>query len=128
MKDLSSKSTIELVTGAIDDFSRLLRKELELLRIGLVESFSDRLKGAGLIAAAAIAVLPGLLFLLVALALWFPGSPAFGFAMMGLLLLAAAGAAIFFGLRLVRKGGKESNEALDKVKEDARWARERLTP
>ncbi|MFA5891611.1 MAG: phage holin family protein [Actinomycetota bacterium] len=127
MRNLSEKSTAELVAGSIDDALKLVRKELELLRIGLTETLSERLKGAGLIGGAALAVVPGLLFVLVALALWLPGSAAFGFFVLGLALLAIAGAAVFFGVKLVRSGGKESSAALDKVKEDARWARGRLT-
>ena len=128
MADPATKSTGALVSDALDDFLALLRKELELLRIGLVEAFTDRLKGAGLVAGAAIVVFPGLLFLLVACALWFPGSAAFGFAMMGVIMLALAAAAIAIGVKLLKKGGKRSSEALDKVKEDARWARERVKP
>jgi hypothetical protein len=126
MADPTTKGTGELISEALDDFLTLLRKEFELLRMGLVEAFTDRLKGAGLIAGAVLVVFPGLLFLFVALALWFPGSTAFGFAMLSVILLALAGVAIYFGQRLLRKGGKGSTEALDKVKEDARWARERV--
>lgn len=127
MADASTKSTPELIVEALDGFLALFRKELELLKIGLVEAVSDRLKGAGLIAGAALVLLPGLLFVLVAVAFWLPGSPAFGFFLLGLILLALAGVAIVFGMRLVKKGSPDSNVALDKVKEDTRWARERLT-
>ncbi|MFN2615107.1 MAG: phage holin family protein [Actinomycetota bacterium] len=128
MADPATRSTGTLVSDALDDFLALLRKELELLRVGLIEAFTDRLKGAGLIAGAALIVLPGMFFLLVAAALWFPGSAAFGFAMIGAIMVAVAGGAVFVGWKLLRKGGKRSSEALDKVKEDARWARERVRP
>lgn len=127
MRNLSEKSTAELVAASIDDALKLVRKELELLRIGLTETIGERIKGAGLIGAAVLAVVPGLLFLLVAVALWLPGSPAFGFFLLGILLMVIAGGAIAYGVKLVRKGGKESSAALDKVKEDAAWARGRLT-
>ncbi|HVL33947.1 MAG TPA: phage holin family protein [Actinomycetota bacterium] len=126
MNGNSTKSSTQLIVDALDDFLKLIRKELELLKTGLVESLTDRLKGAGLIAAAALVVLPGLLFVLLAVALWLPGSAAMGLFLIGVVLLAVAGAAILWGLKLVRKGGKDSNEALDRVKEDARWARDRV--
>ena len=127
MRNFSEKSTSELVAASIEDALKLVRKELELLRIGLTETIGERIKGAGLIGAAVLAVVPGLLFVLVAVALWLPGSPALGFFLLGIFLMLIAGGAIFYGVKLVRKGGKESSVALDKVKEDAAWARGRLT-
>lgn len=127
MNDVSGKGTGTLIVEALDGFLALLRKELELLKVGLVEAMTDRLKGAGLIAGAALVVLPGLLFVLLAIAIWLPGSPALGLFILGMILLGAAGGAIWWGTKLIRKGGPGSNEALDKVKEDAAWARDKLT-
>ena len=128
MNQAPVRGTTELILAAIDDILKLIRKEFELLRVGLVDAFSSRLKGAALIALAAIAVLPGLLFLVIALALALPFSAQTGFAIVGFLLLAFAGFGIWIGVKKVRKGSPGSNAALDRVKEDARWARERLTP
>ena len=128
MNEAPTRTTTELILSAIDDVLTLIRKEFDLLRIGLVEALSSRAKGAGLIALAVIAILPGLLFLVIALALALPFSPQTGFAIVGFALMAFAGIGISIGIKKVRKGSPESNEALDRVKEDARWARERLTP
>jgi hypothetical protein len=127
MVETSTKSTAELISEALDDFTALLRKELELARIGVVEAVTGRLKGAALIAGAVVAVLPALLFLIVALALWLPVSAAAGFLIVGGALVLLMAPAVIFGIRLVKKGGKGSREALDHVKEDAAWARRRLT-
>ena len=123
--DTSMKSTAELVSESLEDAQKLLRKEAELLRIGIVESVMDRLKGTGLVAAAAILVLPGLLFIAVGLTLWLPWSPQISFLFSSAVLFAAAGLAIWVGVRKIKGRGKGS-EALDHVKEDARWAREQI--
>ena len=127
MAETATKSTAELISEALDDFTALLRKELELARIGLLEAVTARLKGAALIAVAVLAVLPALLFLIVSLALWLPFSPQVGFAIVGGGLVLLMAPAVVFGIRLIKKGGKGSKEALDQVKEDAQWARRRLT-
>lgn len=127
MSDVSQRSTAELVGDIADDVRMLVRKELELARIEYTEAFSQKLKGAGLVAAAAIATLPGFLFLVVAAALWIPLSDAAGFAIVGGALLVLAAVAILVGIRMVRKPRKETGVAIDSIKEDVRWAREHLT-
>lgn len=124
--DVSQRSTAELVAESLDDVTRLLRKEAELLRIGIVESLMSRLKGAGLVALAVVLALPGLLFLIVGAALWLPWSAQLDFLVAGAALLGVAGIAIAIGVRKVKKGDRSANEALEKVKEDARWARGQL--
>lgn len=125
--DVTTKSTAELVAESLEDAQKLLRKEADLLRIGIVESLMDRLKGAGLVAAAAILLLPGLLFIAVGLTLWLPWSAQISYLFSSAVLLGVAGIAIFVGIRKIKGGGKGS-EAIDHVKEDARWAREQLRP
>ncbi len=127
MADTSTKSTTELIRQGLDDILRLLHKELELLKHGLIEALTDRLKAAGLILGAGLLFLPGLTFLFVALALWLPWSAAVGFAVVGMVMFIVAAVVIVWAVRLFKRGGKDSNEALDRVKEDARWARERVT-
>ena len=102
MAETATKSTAELISEALDDFTSLLRKELELARIGLVEAVTARLKGAALIAGAVMAVLPALLFLIVALALWLPFSPQVGFAIVGSGLVVLMAPAVIIGIRLIR--------------------------
>jgi hypothetical protein len=118
------RSTGELVKGVADDVTLLVRKEVELARTELVDAIMPKLKGAGLVAAAVLAVLPGLLFLLAALALWLPMSASAGFGLVGAALFALAGAAIWIGLRLLRR--RRTSRALESIKEDVEWARSRL--
>lgn len=128
IRDVSSLSTAELVRDVADDVRMLVRKELELARVELTEAVADKAKGAGLIAGAAVASLPGLIFLVVALALWIPPSNEAGFAIVGSAMLVAAGIAVALGVRLVKKPSKGATGAVDSIKEDLRWARSRLRP
>lgn len=126
MSETTERSTPELVASAIDDVLTLVRHEVELAKAGIIENVIDRLKGVGLATVAGLLLLPGLLFLAVALALALPFSPQTGFLLVGGVLFAAAGIGVWIGIRLVRRGGRESKEALDAVKEDVRWARDLL--
>lgn len=122
----SRKPTGELVREIADDLQSLVRKEVELARVEVVGALSSVVKGAGLIAAAVVACMPGLLFLVVALALALPVSPQLGFLIVGGGLLVLAGVGILIGVRLIRRRrGKIT--AVDSVKEDVRWAREHLS-
>jgi hypothetical protein len=125
VEDYSSKATGGLVREVAEDARELVRKELELARRELVEAFGAKLRGAGLLAAAALVLLPGLVFLAVALALWVPLGPAAGFAVVGGGILAAGGLAVAAGIRLLHR--RTRPPALESIKEDVRWARRRLT-
>lgn len=126
MDELHTKGTGELVREVADDLRMLLRKELELARVELVDGLKAQLKGAGLIAAAGVASLPGLLFLVVALALWLPVSAAAGFAIVGGALLLFTAAGILVGIRLMRSRRPDIGTAVGSIKEDVRWARGHL--
>lgn len=119
------RGTGELVAGIADDVASLVRKEVELARLELMDAVMPRVRGAGLIAAAFLLSLPGMLFLVVALALALPVSPQTGFALVGSGLLVIALGGLLVGVRLVRRRHKRA--ALESIKEDVRWARERLT-
>lgn len=126
MAEPSTKTTSELVSETLEDVLLLVRKEMELVRAGLLETVTAKLKAAGLIAGAVILLLPGLLFILLGAALWLPFSPQTDFLVFGFGLLALAGAAVAAGVKKMR-GKSEGSEAIGHVKEDARWVRERLT-
>jgi hypothetical protein len=119
----TDRSTPDLIASAIDDTLTLVRHEIELAKLGIIENVIDRLKGIGLATVAGLLLLPGLMFLAIALALALPFSPQTGFFLVGLVLFVTAGLGVWIGIRLIRKGGKDSKQALDAVKEDVRWAR-----
>lgn len=123
MREPGARSTPELVADAVDDVLTLVRHEVELAKAGVIENVLERLKGGGLIALAGLVLLPGALMLMLALALALPFSPQTGFFLVALVLLGLGGGGIWWGWRLLKRGGEGSKEALDAVKEDVRWAR-----
>jgi hypothetical protein len=128
MADGQSRSTAELVMDVADDVRLLVRKEIELARIEVIEGLRSLVFGSGLILIAALASLPGLLFLVIALALWLPFSPEVGFAIVGGCLLAFTGAGIAVGVYMVKRRKPGIGKTVDTVKEDVRWAREQIKP
>ncbi len=127
MDDVSSKGTGDLVREVAGDLQMLVRKELELARIELVDGLKSQLTGAGVIALAVLSSLPGLLFLIVALALWLPVGPAAGFAIVGGALLLFTGGGILVGVRIMKRRRPKVGPTVERVKEDVRWARGHLT-
>jgi uncharacterized membrane protein YqjE len=127
MDDVGSRSTGELVLDGADDLRMLVRKELELARVELMEGVKAQLKGAGVIAVALIAALPGFLFLFVALALWLPLGAAAGFAVVGGAMLLFTVIGVLAGIRVMKSRKPTVETAVGSIKEDVRWAREQLT-
>lgn len=131
MEEPAGKTTGELVREVVDDVQLLVRKELELARVELTEGVRAQLKGGGLVALAIVASLPGLLFLVIALALWLPDvtplTRAGGFLVVGAALLAFTVLGILAGVRVMRSRRPSVGPTVDRMKEDARWARDRLT-
>ncbi len=110
-----------------DDLRLLIRKEIELARIELMEGLKAQLIGAGIITLAAIAMLPALLFFLFALTFWLPFSTAVSFATVGGALLAMAAAGIAAGIWIMKRRRPKLDKSVASIKEDVRWAREQMT-
>ena len=123
----SSRSTAELLTGVADDVRLLLRKEIELARIELMQGLKAQLIGAGIITFAVLSVLPALLFVLVAVALWLPFSREVSFAVVagGLSMFTIVGIGV--GVSLMRRRRVRLRRSIDSIKEDVRWARDQMT-
>ena len=122
-----SRSTAELVMDVADDLRMLVRKEIELARIELMEGLKAQLLGAGLIALAAVGVLPALLFGLFALVYWLPFSVEVSYAIVGGGMLLGAVALIGIGVRVMKGRRPKLDRSVASIKEDVRWAREQLT-
>jgi hypothetical protein len=127
MEDYSSRSTAELVSDVAGDVTLLVRKELELARTELLRGLKVWGIGGGLVVFAAVASLPGLFFLVIALALWLPFSAEVGFAIVGGGMLAFALLGIAVGVWMVKRRKPGVGTAVDSIKEDVRWARGHLT-
>ncbi|HYZ91105.1 MAG TPA: phage holin family protein [Actinomycetota bacterium] len=127
MTEASTRSTAELVMDVADDLRLLVRKEIELARIELVEGLRAQVIGAGIIFLALIGMLPALLFGLFSLALWLPFSREVAFALVGLGLLVFAVGGTLIGIGIMRRRRPRLDRSVASIKEDVKWAREQLT-
>ena len=127
MATAPTRSTTELVMDVADDLRLLIRKEIELARIELIEGIKAQLIGAGLIAVAAISLLPALLFFIFALTFWLPFAPEVSFAIVGGGLLGMALIVVLVGVGIMRSRKPKLEKSVASIKEDVRWAREQLT-
>jgi hypothetical protein len=123
----TDRSAAELVMDVADDLRLLIRKEIELARIELMDGLKAQLIGAGIITLAAIAVLPAMLFFLFALTFWLPFSNAVSFAIVGVALLALALGGIVGGIGIMKRRRPNLDRSVASIKEDVRWAREQMT-
>ena len=122
-----ARSTPELLMDVADDVRMLVRKEIELARIELMEGLKAQLVGAGIIALAVASSLPALLFALLAVGLWLPFSREVSFAIVagGLSIFTVAGIGV--GIWVMRRRRLRLRRSVDSIKEDVRWARDQLT-
>lgn len=121
------QSAAELVMSLADDVRLLVRKEIELARIELMEGLKAQLIGAGLITLAVLSVLPALLFGIFALVFWLPWSNQVSFALTGAFLLVIAAVLILIGMRVMKGRKPNLDKSMASIKEDVRWARQQLT-
>jgi Cu/Ag efflux pump CusA len=126
MTEASSRSAAELVMDVADDLRLLIRKEIELARIELVEGIRAQLIGAGIILVALLCSLPALGFGLFALAFWLPFAVEVSFAIVagGLAAFVVVGALL--GYTIMRRRRPRLDRSIASIKEDVRWAREQL--
>jgi hypothetical protein len=110
-----------------DDVRLLIRKEMELARIELMDGLKAQLIGAGVIALAVVAVLPALLFLVFALTFWLPFSDAASFAIVGGVMLTLAVIGGVIGVRIMKSRRPELKKSVASIKEDVKWARDQMT-
>ncbi len=127
MSVTESRSTAELVMDVADDLRLLIRKEIELARIELMDGLKAQLIGSGLIALAAISVLPALLFAVFALVHWLPFSLEVSYAIVGGGMLLGAVMLIGIGVWIMKRRRPKLDNTVASIKEDVRWAREQLT-
>ncbi|MEX2394295.1 MAG: phage holin family protein [Actinomycetota bacterium] len=127
MSVTEQRSTAELVMDVADDLRLLIRKEIELARIELLDGIKAQLIGAGLVLLAALGIIPALLFLVFAGVFWMPFSPEVSFAIVGFALIAVAAIAVLVGIRVMKSRRPKLEKSVASIKEDVRWAREQLT-
>ena len=123
----STRSTAELIMDVADDLRMLLRKEIELARVELMEGLKAQFIGVGIIALALISVLPALLFAVIALALWLPFSREVSFAIVAGGLASFTVVGVVLGIWVMRRRRVRLDRSIDSIKEDVRWARDQMT-
>lgn len=114
----------ELVSTATADLSELLRKEVQLAKLEITQEVARAGKGAGMLGAAGIAAGAGGLFLTIALAFAIGSAVGlgWGFAIVGLLHLVAAGALAVTGKKGLSRLGPP-RQTIESVKDDLDWAK-----
>jgi uncharacterized membrane protein YqjE len=127
MTDTRTRSTSELVMDITDDLRKLLRKEIELARIEFLDGLKAQFIGAGMIALAAVSLLPALLFFLFALTFWLPWSNQVSFLFTGGVLLVLVAVMIGIGVGIMKRRRPKLERSVASIKEDVRWAREQMT-
>ena len=122
------QSTLELVRGIANDTGTLVRKELELARIEIVEAVVARVKAIGALGGAGVLGFMALLFggaaAAAALALVMPVWAAL-LIVMGA-FMAIAGIAAVTGIVKMKSPPLAPEETERTIKEDVRWAKEAL--
>ena len=122
------QSTLELVRGIANDTGTLVRKELELARIEIVEAVVARVKAIGALGGAGVFGLMALLFGgaagAAALALVMPVWAALVIVMGA--FMAIAGIAAVTGIVKMKSPPLAPEETERTIKEDVRWAKEAL--
>jgi len=122
------QSTLELVRGIANDTTTLVRKELELARIEIVEAVVARVKGIGALGGAGVCGLIAVLFggaagaaaLSNVMPVW-----AALLIVMGA-FLGIAGAAGVMGIIKMKSPPLAPKETERTIEEDVRWAKEAL--
>jgi hypothetical protein len=124
-----NQSTLELVRGIATDTSTLVRKELELARIEIVEGVAARVKAIGALGGAGVCMLFAVLFggsaaataLGLVMPLWA------GFLIVMGAFMGLAGIAVLIGLMKMKSPPPLTPEQTERtIKEDVKWAKEAL--
>jgi len=129
MPPTDSRPVSELFADALNQFSKLVRNEIQLARAEISLKASQLLTAMGLLVASAIFVIPSLVLLLMALAAWLvevgmtPSIAHLVAGVAGLLITAVLGG---IGLSRLRAGSLVPTRTLDQLQQDAAAAREHV--
>jgi uncharacterized membrane protein YqjE len=119
----------ELFADAISQFSKLVRNELHLARAEISINVGELIAAIGLLAGAAIFLIPTLVLLLISLATWLvengitPSAAHLMAGLVGLVVVAILGAV---GLNRLKTNSLVPKRTLDQLQQDAAAAREHV--
>jgi hypothetical protein len=124
-----SRSVSELFGDALSQFSKLVRSELQLARAEISMKVGQTATTIGLLAGAAIFLIPTLVLLLISLAMWLveigirPSVAHLLAGLVGFLVVAILGG---IGINRLRASSLVPQRTLDQVQQDAAAAREHV--
>jgi hypothetical protein len=120
-------TTTEVIQNIIGNVGDIVRSEVQLAKAEMKQEAMKAARGGALIAAGAVVGLFGLGFVFwtitFALTTWMPVWAAS--LIVGVLLLAVAGALAMAGLTRVRQVHPKPEQTLESVREDVQWIRNR---
>jgi hypothetical protein len=125
-----SRPVSELFADAVSQFSKLIRNEVQLARAEISIKVGQTMAAIGLLAGAAIFLIPALVLLLMALAEWLgeigarPSVAHLIASAVGLLLVAILGG---IGMNRLKTNSLVPKRTLDQLQQDAVAAREHVT-
>jgi uncharacterized membrane protein YqjE len=129
MSAKDSRPVSELFGDAISQLSKLVRNELHLARAEMSINVGEMIAAIGLLAGAAIVLIPTLVLLLISLATWLvengirPSAAHLMASLVGLVLVAILGAV---GLSRLKTNSLVPKRTLDQLQQDAAAAREHV--
>jgi zinc transporter ZupT len=116
-----------VAASAIEGFRTLIRQQIELVKLELIEALSVRAKGIGMMAAAAALVFFAIGYLAATLAAvldtFLPAWAAN--LLLAFILVAAAGVLVMMGKRTILNAPK-TERTQEMLKEDAEWAKQQI--
>ncbi len=120
----------ELITSLSDDFSTLVRKEIELAKVETMESVSSASRGAGMMAAGGMVAYAGLLLVLIGIAILVGqaiNSYWLATLLVGVLVLGIGGVLFSSGKSALKNVSLTPDKTIKSLKEDARWVKEQVS-
>jgi hypothetical protein len=129
MTAIDSRSVSELVGDALSQFSKLVRNELQLARAEISMKVGQMTTAIGLLAGAAIFLIPTLVLLLMSLAAWLVESgirPSLAHLLAGLFGVIVVAVLAGIGLKRLKTNSLVPKRTLGQLQQDAVAAREHV--
>ena len=120
-------SISRLFGDALENLSKLIRTEVQLARAEITEKASQAAIGAGMVFGALLLLVPALVLILIALALWLTQlglSPVLAHVLSGCLAVLLSAALAFAGLSRLKPSGLKPRATIREVKQDIAAAKE----
>jgi len=124
-----SRPVSELFADALSQFSKLVRNEMHLARAEISIKVGQTMTAIGLLAGAAIFLIPTLVLLLISLAVWLVEigiRPSIAHLIAGLVGLLAAAILGGIGFNQLKANSLVPRRTLEQLQQDAAAARERV--